>query len=116
MKRTIASLMVAAVTCTSVSALGQVNLYLVRVGGLDSLSTAQIDPDGAGPLPLAPNPNNAFWIGHNPAAIAYGKGNLYVAGIVNGTAFPLDGDDADGDTITNEPTPFNVSAVLWGAS
>ena len=116
MKRTIATLMFAAAACTSATAWGQANLYLVRVGGLDSLSTSQVRSNPNDPLsPLVTNPDNAFWVGHNPTAVAYGKGNLFVGGILNGSVIPLDGDDANGNLNTAESSPFNVSVVRVGS-
>lgn len=89
----------------SVSCYGQAtNLYLIKSEGLGSLCSAETAPG-------VPNPSNSFWIGHIPVSIAYGKGRLFVGGFVNGTAFPLDGADADGDTNTTEITPFTSSIV-----
>ncbi|MFN7020766.1 MAG: hypothetical protein ACK4WH_05490 [Phycisphaerales bacterium] len=100
-----------AVATLSGSCLGQAtNLYLIKTENFDLLSRAEIvDPNN--PPTLIPNPDNAFWIGHNPSCIAYGKGALFIGGFYSGSAFPLDGADADGDGNTTEFTPFSVSIV-----
>ncbi len=86
------------------SCLGQTTtLYLIKTENFDLLSSA-------GTVEL-PNPDNTYWIGHTPTCIAYGKGRLFIGGIYNGSTFPLDGVDADGDLNTTEPTPFQASVV-----
>jgi hypothetical protein len=93
------------------SAMGQTTLYVVKTENFNLLSTAAIaDPNNPPPATI-PNPDNTFWIGHNPASIAYGKGRLFIGGFVSGTALPRDGADADGDSDTAEVTPFNASIV-----
>ena len=96
----------AAAALLSGMCLGQTTttLYLIKSENFDILSQAEVS---AG----VPNPDNTFWIGHSPTSISYGKGRLFISGIFNGAAFPLDGADADGDTVTNETTPFQVSIV-----
>lgn len=116
MKRTFASLCVVGGMGLGAAAMGQVNLYLVKVGGLEATTTQQVLSDPNNPdSPLVTNPDNRFWIGQIPSAIAYGKGNLFVAGSFNGGTVPLDGDDADGDLNTAEASPFNVSVVRIGS-
>jgi hypothetical protein len=64
----------AAVVATAGSALAQTTtLYRFQK---EDVSTLSVNND--------PNPSN-FWIGNNPSAVAYGKGNLFVAGFANGT-------------------------------
>lgn len=109
----IGAMVLAVCACTSMSD-AQVQLYLLRVGGLEKLSEQMVDPDGPGPMPAAVNPDNQFWIGSEPTAIAYGKGNLFVAGSMIGSALPLDGDDADGDMNVTEASPFSAAVVRVG--
>jgi hypothetical protein len=96
-----ASAAVSAGTC-----LGQASttLYLVKAENFDQLCSPESSPG-------VPSLNNAYWIGHNPTAIAYGKGNLYIGGMLNGSSLPLDGADVDADGNTTEITPFNISIV-----
>jgi hypothetical protein len=94
----------AAVSCLAGTCLGQVSLYLIKTENFDLLSKSEASPG-------VPEPDNTFWIGHTPTAIAYGKGRLFIGGILNGSALPLDGADADGDLDTTEVTPFTCSIV-----
>lgn len=108
------ALMLCGVAGVSGVARADVSVYVMRVGSLEALSMQMVDPDGPGPQVPVVNPDNRYWIGHVPTAIAYGKGNVFVGGSLTSTAVPLDGDDADGDGNVAEPSPFRVAVVRVG--
>ncbi len=111
--RLIRSPIVAAFAALTASAcLGQATtpLYLLKAHGLDDLVRSETPP-GSG----VPASDNTFWIGHQPAAIAFGAGRLFVGGQLGSGVLPRDGADADGDGDRAELSPFNIAIVKLDA-
>jgi hypothetical protein len=106
MKRTttLMALASAACTCLPLAAFAQTtNLYLVRVQDLSVLSSNN-DCVGSTDPNCVPAPS-PFFVGNTPTALAFGRGNLFVGGILNGTAPSI---QALGET------PWDISIVRVG--